>query len=281
MPSLKSVSQEITNPQYTESSIRASLKTSIGANLVWIVVEGEDDVFIYEPLFHSSNTKLMSSLDEKGKRGCENVENIVVNIKNDIPSAFILGIRDKDYTSYENIPHIFPENIFTTDKRDIETQILASTKIWTEISNWDTDFPKIFDYCVEPARFFGYLRIYNHVENKGMGFKRNLKQHKYWDPIHCCLLPDWKTNVLNLFCDKVSEEEFNTFKTLRNLEKEDHWDICRGHDLINLLQYRKSKYNQIPILMLQNYDLTEFSQSDLYKNLQQWATDNTKIIFET
>ena len=279
MPSLKSTAELITLPTYTEASIHASLNSKIGSSLVWIVVEGEDDVDIYEPLFNAENTKVMSSLDENGERGCEKVEKIVSNIRRDKPSAFIIGIRDKDYTGYEIPPLAFSDGIFTTDKRDIEMQILSSDKVRKAISSWDCNFPVVWSYCLKPARFLGYLRIYNHVGNKGLGFKRKLKQNKYWDSLNSCLVPDWKDRVIALFSDKIDEKDLNSFIHQKNLEKESDWDICRGHDLINILQYRDAKYNCIPSIMLANYDRDEFSKSNLYKNLLSWSVSVSKQIF--
>ena len=36
----------------------------------------------------------------------------------------IFGIRDRDYTSFEVLAHVFPDNVFVTDRRDLEMMLL-------------------------------------------------------------------------------------------------------------------------------------------------------------
>lgn len=275
-------------PKYTKSVIQASLRTPKGQRTVWIVVEDIDDKKVYEKFFVPDAVKILISEDEKGRKGCANVESIVADIIAEENCNKILGIRDADYIKYESGRYVFPESIYVTDYRDIEMMMLSAPSVMAALSEWNADIPEQLEKGKPVARKFGYMRICNHVKGLNCIFKGNVKVHKVWDESTHDFYADWDARVMFLFLENCevpfSKEEYQDVVAGLNLEDESYYDVCRGHDVIDLLQYmliNTQKYNRKHIMqkMIDSYALEDFKLTKLYKSVMEWTKDrNVNIL---
>lgn len=272
MDSLRKI-VESSRPQYTESIISAALKSYIGQQYIWIIVEGYDDVQIYRTFFSDPNSKVMDSEDKDGHKGWKNVETIVTNILGNFPKANIFGIRDKDYTSFEIPKYQYPANVFHTDYRDIETTILVSENVTNALIRRDHNYSSTLSKSLKLSLFIGYIRIYNHVYDKGIPLNKNLKKSVFWDDANNELCGDWKEKIIDQLDGGLVLTDLEEFIQERNLTEENPWDICRGHDVIKHLQYYDHSYGKDYTLgiMLKAFTFEEFKKTFLYEEILRWA----------
>ena len=171
----------IVTSQYTMSAIMQALKTDLGKRTVWVIVEAEDDYNVYLTFMDSASTVVKTSEGNDGRCGYANVELIVKEIKTEMPSTHIFGIRDADYTKYEATAHVFPDNIFVTDRRDVEMMMLDAESVSHAMIEWAPTFKNALEKCVPVCRHFGYLRIYNNHNALNVKFHKHLNTGKYWN----------------------------------------------------------------------------------------------------
>lgn len=192
-------------PQYTEAVIRQTCASDIGQKFVFVIVEDIEDKQAYGKFLSAEDVHVMISQDTDGNRGYQNVEDIVSHIRQDDVTLRICGIRDTDYTRYEDAPHVFPEAVFTTDQRDLEMTLLASNSVQDGLENWKNEIKELLPHVYEDARQIGYMRAANHVCNLGCNFKRKVKLSKVWDDSTHQLKDNWLDELTDLFIQKRSQ----------------------------------------------------------------------------
>lgn len=276
------------NPLFTKSIIKMALHTDKGCSTVWVVVEDSDDIEVYQRFLNKDNVKILISEDENHQKGCANVEAIVTEIKAEESSALIFGIRDADYTCYEQTAHIFPADVFVTDHRDIEMMMLAAPSVKAGLFEWNTEFPDKITEGEPMSRKFGYMRICNHLKNSGCNFKKNVKISLIWNDAKHSFIPDWERMILSLFiCNcgnkAITEQEFNNLVDSLGLTKESMYNVCQGHDVLDLLQYmmiHTNIYNAKSIRkrMVNSYSKEDFASSKLYQSIDNWSKNNKVLI---
>ena len=162
----------------TKAAIKMAMRSPIGARTVWTIVEGEDDVRLYSRMLNEDAVTIKTSEGEDGRKGYKNVESIVVEIAAEECNTKIFGIRDRDYTSFEEPVHVFPDNVFVTDRRDLEMMLLEAPSVQSSMINWTTDFVKAFKIAVEVGVVLGQLRLCNHINNFSVVFRDKLKHSR-------------------------------------------------------------------------------------------------------
>lgn len=274
-------------PQYTEAIIRQTCASDIGQKFVYIVVEDIEDKLTYEKFLNSEDIHVMISQDEEGNRGYQNVENIVTHIRQDKVTLRICGIRDADYTRYEDATHVFPDAIFTTDQRDLEMMLLASSSVQEGLSLWNASTTSLLPQVYDDARQMGYLRICNHVCNLGCNFKRQVRLSKVWDNKAHQLKDNWEQELRTLFVQNCgnqhssyfpySIEKLDSFIKNRKLDTESVYAICQGHDVVWLLYNRLPQnnfdINLIEKVMISFYSKQDFESTQLFVSLKNWAKE--------
>lgn len=287
LASLRDVAGQL-QPTYTKAVIQAALRTPQGVNRTWIVVEDIDDVKVYEPFFNSSKTKLLTSEDQNGLKGCAHVETIVTEILTEETKVFIFGIRDTDYTTYEETVHEFPPSVFHTDHRDVEMMMLSTPSVTASLSAWNETIIRKMQEGEPIARKMGYMRICNHIYNLGCGFKKKVKVSMIWNQTTHTVLPDWENILLTKFLENCgnnpfSLEQFNETVVSKHLENENYLDICQGHDVVRLLQYMmiQNEYSEAKIMehMTNAYSVDDFKDTALYDDISNWASSRGIEVF--
>ena len=264
----------------TQSAILQSLNSPQGVNTVWIVVEAEEDFNTYNKFMHPEATQVKTSEDSEGRKGYGNVEKIVQEVKSLVPSAHIMGIRDTDYTRYED-GYEAPANIFMTDRRDLEMMLMEADSVKQALRAWAPTFDAALAKCVPICRHFGYLRIYNGLNKLFVSFHDNLKTVKYWDDNIHDLKQNWEQESTSKFVSLAekdcSADAITEFVSTLSLDKEDFLDVCRGHDLIPVLSkalIRNHIYSEVNIMikMTEAYTMDDFKATRLYASIQAWQT---------
>lgn len=289
--SLRHITEKL-QPLYTEAVIHQMTASEAGQQFIYVIVEDIEDKLLYERFFANNDVHVMISQNKDGKRGYQNVEDIVTHIKNDGITQRICGIRDADYTRYEDSNHTFPDAIFVTDYRDLEMLLLSSASVEQGLQQNNPQIDSNFLSGVyTDARELGYLRICNHVCNLGCNFKRNVRLSKVWDDKQHQLVADWKEQLKQKFIENCSNtqtphypytiDELNKFIADKQLTDETAYNICQGHDVIWLLYKRLNtniKQKEIEDCIYTSYSETDFHSTQLYKDIKSWAIENNIIL---
>lgn len=275
---LQSLQETVREPSGTKAAIRQAMMSPAGLRVVWVVVEAEEDVAIYEKFMQPDSTVVKTSEGETGRKGYANVELIVHEIKHEVPSAHIMGIRDADYSRYE-ADYSAPPNMFLTDRRDLEMMLLEAKSVKQSLHSWASAYDEAFAKCIPVCRHFGYLRIYNELADLSVRFHGNLGPSKYWDYQQQAVKTSWKQDSTAKFValskGKCDATDVKTFIATHKLEDENLYDICRGHDVLKLLSLilidvQTYSVEAIMAKMTKAYSMDDFKATRLYASIKAW-----------
>ena len=274
-------------PTYTKGIIESALRSPLEAERVWVLVEDTDDMNVYKRFFDTDIVNVLPAEDEEGRKGFEHVETIVTDILRQGLTTRIFGIRDTDYTRYEDTVHQFPPAIFHTDFRDVEMMLFSAPSVTTALVNWNPEFPAKLIECLPIARYMGYLRICNHIYKLGCRFKRKVKISVCWQDCEHAPAPDREEILVRKFLEhchtQFTREQFEQTVRDKGLVSEDYLHVCQGHDLLDLLQRSMFKLdfnkNNIMTCMTNAYSSDDFRMTQLYYNISAWAVTHGVCIF--
>ncbi len=277
---LLSLKDTVLEPSGTKAAIRQALMSPAGLRVVWVIVEAEEDVAVYEKFMRPDSTVVKTSEGSTGRKGHANVESIVREIKEEVPVTHIMGIRDADYSRYKE-GYKLPVNIFLTDHRDLEMTLLEADSVKQALRSWTPDYDAALAKCIPVCRHFGYLRIYNDVADLSVVFHKNLSPTKYWDFNQHCIVEGWELDSTSKFLalagDKCTAEDVSAFITTHSLEQESFYDICRGHDLLKLLSqalvHLQYKEENIMAKIIEEYSFDDFKTTRLYASILVWQNE--------
>lgn len=266
-----------TRNSHVADSIIQSLKTDKGKNIVWMIVEAEDDEKVYRK-FTTSKCVVKICANPGERKGHKLVCNVVDSVYSYTKN--IVGICDSDYRKYTG-SYSDVSNIFYTDCRDLEMMILNDSEICDSLcGKTDNHLNMAYKTVEELARFIGYIRIYNDVKQLSIIFHNKLKVGLYWDYNKHCIKDDAKSNILGQLDIECSE--LDDFINEKRLYAENSFDIIRGHDMIDLLKLAlvKNVYGKCLDDIYNMYGIEHFSKTNLYKNINNFALNNyTENIF--
>lgn len=277
------------------NSIEIALKSSLGRQYVWVIVEAEEDFDFYKKFFNDK-TKVYSASAQNKKGGYIVVEKFVEEIPKSWSDVKILGIRDADYTKYQEEQYQPPQNIFLTQHRDLEMMMLSFSSACKGLERWNTQFPNKIDETLPYAKVLGYLRIYNQERNLFCMF-RNAKvslKSEWNDDLHQ-MNDDWESSLQEKFENGVKCKlptfafdlnDYRSFIQMKDLEQESAYDVCRGHDVLSLLSLMMIKTDvyttkTITNKMIESSSLIDFKQTTLYSSLRVWEQQLGKIILKS
>lgn len=272
------------HPQMTRESLKFALQSESGLSKVWVVVEGKGDVAVFSRLFSSTTISVNQGVDDKGNGGYANVENVVGYVVSENSQANVFGIRDKDYTPYQTPPRAIPDNIFLTDRRDLEMMLAESPSVRSAFSSVDR-FDQAERKVMPVLRYLGYQRIYIGCHNMLCVFEDVVKVSKVWDYNSHDLFADWKRN-----CDdglqakmNVTQDQMLQFIEEKELEQENDFDICRGHDYVGyvsraLVDTAKYSEEYLYSTMYDNYSLQDFMGTNLCASILAWQNERGVVV---
>lgn len=274
-----SLASVVASPLFTKAAILQALKSDAGMRTAWIIVEAEEDYNVYNGFMNPATTVVKTSEGDDGRRGYANVELIVTDVKAAVPAAHICGVRDADYTKYEDTPHTFTDNVFITDRRDVEMMMLEADSVQTVLKAWLPDFDTAFARCILICRHLGYLQIINHIEGLECVFRKHMKVSRFWNQLEHTLVSDWKKQCNQTFYCLTegagTEFHINHFIIEKSLTGENFYDVCRGHDVLAVLSLSSVNTNifspaAIMRKMIETYTFDDFKTTKLYASLKEW-----------
>lgn len=270
--------QEVTEenrPRDTLGAIHQSINSHMQA--MWVIVEDEPDVLVYSKFFSTDRLNVRSSSINK-RKSCKNVEKIVDTILNENYEK-IIGIRDRD--SIDFLPaYTLKKNVFLTDQRDIEMQMLKTNGVVLLLKQKDSGIEQKIENVKPLARAIGCYRIFNDIKEFGYSFNKKLKIGRFRDDKAHVLKQGALVELDSSFFEGRTEQDRNDFDNLKDVcDLKDFALVCNGHDFLALLDCLAT----IPHLkefLPQCYDMDAFKRSALYSDLKDWADRNNVSLFE-
>lgn len=268
-------------PNYTQAIIESAIKSPSENSFVWLVAEDVDDARVYGRMYDSSIVKAFPSTDEQGRRSCTNVERIVGHFVRGNKSKRVIGIRDKDYTSF--IGHSVCPPVFTTDERDVEMQMLISPGVVSKMSGMCPRIQSLQQPIIVFLTRMGYYRIFNDENNFGFCFDGCLGC--YWDYGYKAPKKKWENSFKRKFYQEIKNRtswdvkkmirEFGRMYSSKNLCNKPYSEICQGHDFVSLLKTQvNSIFDQLDKDLFEWYLIDDFKNTRLARDIQDWATQN-------
>lgn len=269
-------------PVHTKAVITSSVKSLVGSKWMWIIVEDEDDKRVYQK-FMTERARVLPSLSENGSKGCKNVEQITHDLITANVTRCVAGIRDADYVRFETPEHVLPQQVYLTDQRDVEMQMLSSPSVQKGLAAWNGSIPThLADIYANVAHERGCMRLISDVYSLGCSFKDEAPVSHLWDSNKRCMADNWQNVMHEEFfshCKNTSSSQYPftvkkyaELKRKKSLDTISHYLICQGHDVVTLLQYRlgKNQYNAPRIMakMTECYALADFQQTQLHADLR-------------
>ncbi len=202
---------------------------------VFCLVEGELDKHIYEKRLNNREIEVKIAADDKLNHNRSSVKYLVEDLRELYPKGRFIGIRDKDYMTL--LGQQCPNGIFLTDNRDLEMMILASPSFQASDTNIVSYMSVALHYCV----LFAHIRVY--AESRNLRNKVNDKMNiaSVYDQQAKAFVPDAKATLHGLYVSKVDASActatIDAFVASENLLNYTPYDICRGHDVIGLLEF--------------------------------------------
>jgi|LSQX01.1.fsa_nt_gb hypothetical protein len=269
--------------KYALQTIPLAVLSPIGQSIVWIIVEDEYDKLVYQKFFTANNhifTSIKSTTDSS--RGYKNVEEIVDHIST-TTNAYIFGIRDADYTSF-NPSYIPKDNVFLTDARDIEMMMFECDDVKKEFCDKYNDYTNIYKLSISISKEIGFYRAFNDVNEVGFSFKKKLKFDFLRDINNRDDLKVVIDYLSELFSQNVvgySTDDFSTFKHSNSSKQS--FILCQGHDVIRILATllpQQIKKESLENDLVTYYSSSCFSSSALFRDIESWCLKQDKIIWQ-
>jgi len=293
------------NVHTLESDLKVSMTSPAGVTLLWVLVEGEADMYFYERMFDTSVVKVFKAGEKDGRGKISGGNKAVLHIVDhllhdpDVLTSSLIGIIDRDWRPFKkNVSDILPEHIFETDWRDLEMTLLSHASVRNAleqevVSNMaekhrqrylkGTDwYRNVWDSCCMVSRYMGSLYIVaSHFEYARLEFSDTT----YWDDAEGkkCLKENWEEHI---YADAL--RQVNPVGHLRlllscwymrhryQLNKRSIYDVCRGHDFMHVLSCMlidKHHFSEewMTYFMTQEIPLAEIRNLRMYQSIFHWA----------
>lgn len=268
------------------NEIRLVISGNCSINKFTVLVEGIDDIKVYEKFFSKEKVNVYQT------NGCAKLVELVEKLDSQNLEDKFIGIKDADYDVLNHVTYPYP-NLFLTDKHDLETMMISEEALESIMKEYlryedmkndrnDLDVHAFLQDAIGKLRSLSYCRWYNDVYGSNWSFgtlKLSTMIHK--DPAlsyDCCLSfikrlnPDASTiptlSMLTDFEDAHSEH-IDVFHLLRG------HDLC---DMINLLlkdhpysdKKTKVSLDKIEAAFRLAYSGEIFRQTYLYSAITSW-----------
>ena len=290
--------------RHTLGHIFAKLKGQLRDRTTFLIVEGSDDLAFYGRFFDKHVVSAYYSTKMKddgtvGAGGCEELQHIVKTVLEDGRTDKVVGIMDTDYRKYIK-DYAYPQNVFHTDCRDMEMTALCTPSVRQALNMWINGFDNLWKQLVPVLHYAGTLRILNEKFRLGCSFKNKCKIIRVFDAQSHQVFADWKQRYDKAFwesCLKNRKQTFlqkmfklptlckaMVFHKITNYDKESVYDICQGHDTIQLLSMslvRTNVYSESAIWehCFDAYTANDFVRTRLYADINAWQIEKGLSIF--
>jgi hypothetical protein len=255
--------------------IRLSLRSAWGCNLIWILVEGDNDSKIYPKFIEGAKARVEYVGGGKGQLQIA-LEALTQETNQ------VIGIRDADFCHLEKVyPSV--KNLFFTDYHDIEMTILSSDSIFDNLLteyNLNGFNRVIRQNILEEASFIGYIRWFNEkniieILFKGLSFGELIE-------FNDSIIKLKKEELLDLLNQRSSSKRvtlgLDAISEFKNANKtDDFFNLCNGHDVLALLSLRLGSSVSFKELCRHCriiYRFEDFQKTALFEKLKEWSNSN-------
>ncbi len=252
----------------------------------FILVEGDSDIRLFRKFFDIEKCKIENI--PGGKNKLEKCVNTLINIY-----PLIIGIRDTDFLNLNNVNYI-KQNMFLTDKHDIETTMLSDEDVLSALVFEFSDKPvgehiDLRNEIMQCIEMIGYLKWLNCIEKLELKFNKcgfddlvsfdslNIDFDEYFLRV-ISKSPNARITDINIIKEKIIH--------LR-ASKPDMLQLTNGHDLVKTFaNYFKNvsgvngvSDENIASILRVSFNTEQLEKTTLYTELENWCNNNNTIIF--
>jgi hypothetical protein len=267
------------------NQIRLRRSTYSGA---FLLVEGSLDKTFYERFVDKLACALVIT---SGKPSSKQRAIEILEILENSNFQGVLAIVDADFDRLQNAPYT-NHNLLRTDTHDLETMLIQSPaleKVVAEfgseekIANFNQDIREVLFSVGVPL---GYLRYISQSDElnftfEGITFSKFINE-KTWQLDEIKLIQEVK-NKSQAF--NLKDEEIQQRLIREKSNNYDYWQICCGHDLVEILSIGLRKVigsnnttdvevNRLERNLRLAYEAVYFSKTQMYSEIRLWETNN-------
>ncbi len=288
---------DINYEDYKKGELHLDFLHPHSQNKIFIFVEGEDDVRLFQKFFDLNKCKVEYIPGGKNK-----LESHVKDLLKERKNKLIVAIRDADFLRITN-PNYQNENIILTDCHDIEmTSINQKEPFKSLLCEYaetlyaetlkESEFDMTKQTLLEIIRPISLLRLANSQEKIGLRFK-NVKFQKLLD------FDKKEVNITN-YVQIVLKQSKNITLTyeelvqkIEDLENQDFdlYQLTNGHDMANVLsaffnkKHKNGRKKDLSNSRIEKdlrlcFHIECFKKTQMYQELKKWETKNSTSIFK-
>jgi 5S rRNA maturation endonuclease (ribonuclease M5) len=293
---------------YYESSISAGINNNTCANLIRqlrqsdnsliVIVEGSGDQVLFKKFIRKDCKISIAGGKEYALEVIDTLEN--ENYKS------IIAILDKDFQEIEN-ELLKKHNVFYTDTHDLETMLLASGALEGVLNEYppkkiidsnEIDMTtKVRKNILECAKEIGSIRLISKRENLNLDFKKKKDDKKESLPFKKFISTERKSlnidvdELIRVIKEKSKKYDIDTHALREKMksiydESIDLWQLCCGHDMINILSIGLSgsgitqdvTAEKIERYLRLAYETRDFQKTELFDSLVKWEKSNPAAV---
>ncbi len=253
----------------------------------FLIVEGTSDMKFYKQVMDADRCQLVTPVKgEDGKRK-QVIELLKILQQPLIPG--VVAIVDKDFDELDGTLPGLP-NLFFTDTHDLETMLLQSPALEKLLGEFGT-VEKLAKFGCDVREVLlaagcpiGYLLWVSLQDRLNLKFE-GIDFPKFIDTT---TLTIDEAKLIEEVKKKSQQPQLKTPELQQRLHSQktpihDRWQVCRGHDLINILAvgFRKAlgskQAHEVTVEILERdlrlaYEQVYFQTTQLYRAIGQWET---------
>ncbi len=269
------------------TELRLDASNPLSKGKIFVLVEGDDDCKIFKRLL-ASHCKV-----ETFSGGVEKLQECVQILVGDSNfRGLIIGIRDADFLYLEGKTSSLPE-LFLTDFHDLEMMMVYADEtfesIMAEFGGKETENPlKLRNDILTVLQFVSYLRWWNDQNNAELKFKAVSYGGVFEGNTLKMDVEKYLMKLISVSPNAIEKDTNLLTLHAKSLEKPTHdlYQLCNGHDFMKILSlYINGKRTQDHINDIRlsahfrtAYSKPAFYKTQLYANLQKWASENHTTI---
>lgn len=255
----------------TVNAIMLRTKSPTYSKQVFILLEGVDDVKLYQKFFNIDTTIM---------EYCHGRPNAIEILRKlNMANINAICICDSDFDKITNRRVIY-DNLFFTDYHDIEMTMLFSNGILKNVLfeySLQSQDQQILDNAIKESSYIGYIRLYNLIKGIELSFQGlglgccisihdripKLKKGEYLNIINC-------RNGKRITCIDI-------FTFQNDYNKLNLYDLCSGHDvtaIIALIIGSHVSCKSFCTSLRNSFKLPDFKKTVLYHDINFWQISN-------
>lgn len=266
MPS--SISKHLHSKQDRARTLVREWKTPKNAGKIMVLVEGWEDILVYERLFKSDIVRLIDC------GGCDDAIGLNTCLNRIAHNIIRIAIIDSDFRFFYG-RNKKKSNVFFTDTHDMETMLMFNTRCFQSILGKMRCTNFTHNDIVKDLRLLSYIRWYNQdakmkYKEKGLDIV-NMSRTKIlnYDALMNYFSPSSGTTKQWL------KRCFTHFRTIHSRAKSEQ--LINGHDYVNrFCHYAKSRDNlqlsseDVLLGIAEVCDSAWFQTTRLWKEIINW-----------